>query len=634
MDAVVFAYFSDSIAENYMTETDTALIEGFQAILQRLLAKQPFRSLLSTLRESSNPQQKLSRKQREEALNSFILSLSDQQLATGLAILIAAIANQCTLSPPDFRVAFALAWFSTTTHLATLDSLRQYFVQHPALRNVRIIGMLIFMVLFLYCFIVVLIMESSPDNLVPVQCHVQGSVNLYNDQNTNSYSPYFVPWAMTILFLIFEYKSALLRTYEYDDKDVIGLGAWSKNILAFWSRLRHPKQLHLPHMSAKEWSHVRNEVALEFFASRRRELLDRIMQVPAKTKPWRRFIKILLYAEHRYAHSLLPLAFPMTFMVTYGFVQMLMFRLELGDINGIEFDSSMGFGQIIPLILLALPFLAAAELYSESKTLTPETKFSVFNSVATGESMPDVAINQTSDFPTLSNSDWNGLDEIQLEQNAFEYAAQITFIQRYFYADTEDIQSLQIMAKTEQEIKEILKKKAALLKATTEYREAEKHMKGYSLVMALIMFSRLSVAIVMPVIINLGKNSVSGSVGGCWIAALGINRFITWAMTLRKIKVESLLNKTDKTTVSPSLRSVLEYVAAANGRLAHPKLYRCMRYGGRRVRSQRIHIITPRNNLNISNTSIVTTHYSGYLHTSIILLQVANQVNHFRLRYS
>jgi len=80
----------------------------------------------------------------------------------------------------------------------------------------------------------------------------------------------------------------------------------------------------------------------------------------------------LQYTEHRYSHSLLPLAFPMTFMLVYGFVQMLMFRLELGESHAIEFDSSMGFGQIIPLIVLALPFLAAAELYSGELLTLPD----------------------------------------------------------------------------------------------------------------------------------------------------------------------------------------------------------------------------------------------------------------------
>jgi len=107
--------------EKYLSKTDEALIREFQRIKKNL----PFRLLPAKSRPPPTERQgKLSREKRVEAFDRFILSLSDQQLATGLAILIAAIANQCTLSPPEFRIAFSLAWFSTTTHLATLDSLR------------------------------------------------------------------------------------------------------------------------------------------------------------------------------------------------------------------------------------------------------------------------------------------------------------------------------------------------------------------------------------------------------------------------------------------------------------------------------------------------------------------------------
>ncbi|KAF1995262.1 hypothetical protein P154DRAFT_393041, partial [Amniculicola lignicola CBS 123094] len=61
---------------------------------------------------------------RQEALTRFILSLSDQQLVTGLGILVAAVSNQCTLSGAEFDIALSLAWFSATVHLVALDVLQ------------------------------------------------------------------------------------------------------------------------------------------------------------------------------------------------------------------------------------------------------------------------------------------------------------------------------------------------------------------------------------------------------------------------------------------------------------------------------------------------------------------------------
>jgi hypothetical protein len=64
-------------------------------------------------------------KQRKDAVEKFILTLSDQQLVTGLAILIAGFVK-CDISVYSFENISALAWFSCTTHLATLTILKGY----------------------------------------------------------------------------------------------------------------------------------------------------------------------------------------------------------------------------------------------------------------------------------------------------------------------------------------------------------------------------------------------------------------------------------------------------------------------------------------------------------------------------
>jgi hypothetical protein len=59
-----------------------------------------------------------------KAFETFILTLSDQQLVTGLAILIAGFLK-CDISIYLFNNVWAFAWFSCTTHLATLTVLRR-----------------------------------------------------------------------------------------------------------------------------------------------------------------------------------------------------------------------------------------------------------------------------------------------------------------------------------------------------------------------------------------------------------------------------------------------------------------------------------------------------------------------------
>src|ERR1700734_1263414 len=67
-------------------------------------------------------------------LERFILGLSDQQLVTGLAILITGYYLHCKISYYHFNLVINLAWFSSTTHLATLLALKEYFKKRPALR--------------------------------------------------------------------------------------------------------------------------------------------------------------------------------------------------------------------------------------------------------------------------------------------------------------------------------------------------------------------------------------------------------------------------------------------------------------------------------------------------------------------
>ena len=103
---------------------------------------------------SSNPRLK-------RAIEKTILTFSDQQLVTGLAILIAGFAQLRSSDTEDYidvdhwqKMVFT-AWFSSLTHLATLSVLRNYFKnQYRAARPVRIILM--------FCTIVFLLTALAP----------------------------------------------------------------------------------------------------------------------------------------------------------------------------------------------------------------------------------------------------------------------------------------------------------------------------------------------------------------------------------------------------------------------------------------------------------------------------------------
>ena len=71
-------------------------------------------------------------------IQKLVLSLSDQQLLTGLAVLIAAFWTHCSISVYHFALVNDLAWFSATVHLTTLNILQDYLLKRPGLRNSRV----------------------------------------------------------------------------------------------------------------------------------------------------------------------------------------------------------------------------------------------------------------------------------------------------------------------------------------------------------------------------------------------------------------------------------------------------------------------------------------------------------------
>ncbi len=75
-------------------------------------------------------------------LEKMILNLSDQQLLTGLSILVAGFSTHCSISVYHFSIVGDLAWFSANIHLTTLTVLGNYFLERPGVRNWRVIAII------------------------------------------------------------------------------------------------------------------------------------------------------------------------------------------------------------------------------------------------------------------------------------------------------------------------------------------------------------------------------------------------------------------------------------------------------------------------------------------------------------
>ena len=92
---------------------------------------------------------------KRSAMESFMLSLSDQQLFTGIAVVASAFSKRCQISYISFAIATQLAWCSCITHLATLASLRTYLDKNNRTKRLRI-SLVAIMFLFLLGMVVYL----------------------------------------------------------------------------------------------------------------------------------------------------------------------------------------------------------------------------------------------------------------------------------------------------------------------------------------------------------------------------------------------------------------------------------------------------------------------------------------------
>jgi len=87
----------------------------------------------------------------QTALRKFVLSLSDQQIVTGIAIMAAGLRGLAkgNISTYHYQIVLYLAWLSSSVHLSAISLLTPYLSKYHGLRTWRLIGMLTLLVMLL-----------------------------------------------------------------------------------------------------------------------------------------------------------------------------------------------------------------------------------------------------------------------------------------------------------------------------------------------------------------------------------------------------------------------------------------------------------------------------------------------------
>ena len=293
----------------------------------------------------------LARKRRQGGLESFVLALSDQQLVVGLAVLIAGFVNTCSMSIYHFKIVASLAWFSSTTHLATLGVLLTYLINHPTVRDWRVVAMLLLLLMLIVAQLPAL---SFHDNSLPVFCW-------YSSRPIQPGLAYIA----TSGFLVMRYTERIARLYTWDaDWTISGfvIEILVKKVLAR-SDYREPSYKEIvkegidAHLSAREIS--------EMIRAEREKIRFDHFETVMKTEhsPLKSHLLATLFVAQEFSFSFLSQVLIIVFEIAYGFAQTMISRSNMPR-NGIEGDQNkMGFGQLVPLFLLLLPGLAIGELY-------------------------------------------------------------------------------------------------------------------------------------------------------------------------------------------------------------------------------------------------------------------------------
>lgn len=336
---IVFAYLKDSLPGDNFSWTDLAFLQQWH------LCKQ-CRNRLRALVESRSPGIKTTCKhanlqlntKRRKALGAFLLTLSDQQLVVGPAMMVAALAQRCQISCYEFQVVKSLAMLASVAHLSTLIVLRDYLVANKVVRNIRVVGMLINLCLLVFTMLTAAVSQYA-DKSAKIQCIMNDFSIVASDLSYFGIAIFFV------LVVLMQYYSTIRDLYPHDSNK---------------HRLRRyccdqKKGHRLTQSEFEKWYDVNvNESEHNPESDAWREALwhRAVKRKGSRFHKW--FIIVAVFGD--YLGSFLINLENLLWNSSYGIASVIESRNHPPSIEGST--DTMEFGQIVPLFLLLIPVLA------------------------------------------------------------------------------------------------------------------------------------------------------------------------------------------------------------------------------------------------------------------------------------
>ncbi|PSN72381.1 hypothetical protein BS50DRAFT_583924 [Corynespora cassiicola Philippines] len=453
LGGAVYGYLSDSLPAWYLSDMDKAIIDTFASfkndgILRYLMNQREKNYSNDDNKKFKSP--KLDRSQRQEAVTRFVLALSDQQLVTGFAMIIGIATNRCNLAIFEHQFAFALTWCSSTTHLATLDTLQDYFLLHRVLRNWRVLGMIALLGLLIYAFV----LQSWLDDPIqkfnaasPFWCP-ETSVRPSSIWSGFSSRYHYISVVTTAVMLISSYSVKIYRTYNRQHIKFTLLEIFS---------VRPRLQARNPSLkiSSHRYQKILRELRQELFSMRKRTVLERLMNPLEKSricKKLRKMKELFSWSALIYGNSYLSHSTSVVFMLFYGCSRIATLIKDPGYIradNELEdiklWDHEIwDIGQITPLVLLILPIWAASEIYYGkllriSKGFTNVFAEAIEKKKFASTNVPILSTSQTVTVTPCASSPPTSPTEAVFDNTLKKYNENILEIRKLYYHESRDL---------------------------------------------------------------------------------------------------------------------------------------------------------------------------------------------------
>ncbi len=354
--SVVVGYFTMSTPTYLLNDVDVMLIGRVRAILR-------LKKAVNSMDDASDPL-------RVDGLQSFMLAMSDQQLVSGIALLIAGYAKHSDITTYSMDVIAALAFLSSSVHLSTLPLVRVLLRDHSISLGIRVVfmcsnfvvssGALIFLSGRLRGWesLMAIVSITLPRTLLTGR-KLKMLAFVMVLQAGNNWYPY--------MFFACGVSGFTLQPFYVTDF-LMQMGIL---VSVLWDYIDALFALYGPPGTPSAFGYILDRVykraKIERVPSRQQYQATKAATKKAalERSPRRVVLRDLRFVEsfafHEFNGSFAAYILTLAFIQIYGIITVFKTRTEAsgstGDMN------EWGFGQIVPLVLLMLPAMSAIEAH-------------------------------------------------------------------------------------------------------------------------------------------------------------------------------------------------------------------------------------------------------------------------------